>query len=497
VNGARATAGELGRLADRTILAGFGGVRPPAWLRRIAPGLAGVVLYGQNLPADPAAATLAATLRTDGDVLVAVDEEGGDVTRLHYRGGSPDPGNQVLGAAGDPAGTAGVAAGIGARLRAAGILLDLAPVVDVNANPDNPVIGVRSFGADPDLVAAHGAAWITGLQSQGVAGCAKHFPGHGDTATDSHLALPTVDCDEATWRRVHLPPFVAAIAAGVRAVMTAHLRVPALDARVATLSRPILTGLLRTELGFDGVVVTDALDMAAVAADPGVPAAAVAALGAGADALCLGGRGGQAGYRRVRAAIVAAVRAGELPVARLAQAAARVDALHAWTAAAVPRTVPVPAGDPGLDLTRRAARYHRVTPLAGPPVLLELRGDTNLAVGAATWDLGTPLGELGYRPAGAVRLTGVAAVPAALATAAGHPVVLVGRDVPRHRWQYDVWRAVLAARPDAVLVDLGLPRPDALAGGRYVLVGGAARPNLRVAAELLAGVPPAGAGRAA
>lgn len=486
------------RLVDRTLLIGFEETEPPAWALRAAPRVGGIVLFGPNFRSDADAARLAAILRAEGgdegEVLLAVDEEGGDVTRLEYHGGSRDPGNYVLGAVDDLAATERIAGQIGARLRAAGILLDFAPAADVNADPENPVIGVRAFGHDPELVARHTAAWVRGLQDRGVAGCAKHFPGHGDTRVDSHRALPVVTCSEREWRRVHLPPFAAAIEAGVRSVMTAHLRLAALDDAPATLSRRILHDLLRGELGFEGVVVTDALEMAAIAATIGVEAGAVAALAAGADALCLGALGGLERYQRVRDAIVDAVRSGDLPVARVEQAAARVEALRVWTARAE-RTVPATADqndlagvpeDLGLDLARRAAKAIGVPPLGDRPVLVELRAEPNPAVGAAAWDLATPLRDLGFPPAVTVNLEGPDGAAARLAElTAGRPLVVVGRDVARNPWQREIWAAARGVSDQAVLVDLGLPRPGELGPGAVVLVGGAARPNLRAAAELL------------
>ena len=513
-------------LVDRCLLVGFEETEPPEWLLRAAPGVGGVVLYGSNLRVDGDVTRLAGVVRASADVLIAVDEEGGDVTRLHYRQGSPDPGNLVLGLADDVEVTTAVAGAIGARLRAAGVGLNLAPVVDVNADPENPVIGVRSFGADPDLVRRHAGAWIRATQAQGVAACAKHFPGHGDTHVDSHLDLPGVTCDERQWRAVHLPPFAAALEAGVCSVMTAHLRIPALDDAPATLSRRILTDLLRGELGFDGAVITDALDMGAVTRGVGVRAAAVRALAAGADALCLGSATAQHQYHQVRSAVTAAVLLGDLPRSRLEAAVARVDQLHAWVAAAAVLAAPDPGGtrDLGLAAVRRTVRANRVPPLPGPPVVIELRDAANLAVGDARWDLGGAMAALGCPPARVFRFAGldrphqagsdphqvgsdpdgagsdpdgagsdpdghgapgVSGVSGVLALAAAHPVVVVGRDVPRRAGQRAVWDQVVAARPDAILVDVGLPRPGDLAGVRYVLVGGAARPNLRVAAEVL------------
>ncbi|MBN1174382.1 MAG: glycoside hydrolase family 3 protein [Micromonosporaceae bacterium] len=502
-------------LVDRCLLIGFEEPAPPDWLLRAAPRVGGIALYGCNLPADGDVAHLATTLRSQTDVLIAVDEEGGDVTRLHYREGSPDPGNLVLGTADELGLTSAVAGGIAARLRAAGVGFNLAPVVDVNADPDNPVIGVRSFGADPAVVSRQAAAWIAAAQAGGVATCAKHFPGHGDTRADSHLTLPVVGCDEAQLRAVHLPPFAAAIEAGVAAVMTAHLTVPALDSRPATLSPRILGGLLRGELGFDGVIVTDALDMGAMTRGYGSEAAAVAALAAGADLLCLGVTDAQGRYQRVRAAVSDAVACGDLPLARVAEAADRVDRLRSLVASWASRPVgaggqvgdggPVAAaqaagagGAPdlssaGMAAAERAAQHRGLVPLCGPPVVVELGGVPNLAVGEAGWSLAAPLAASGCPPALVVRMTPDRdpqrdpELAAAVAAASGGPLVLVGRDVARHPWQLAVLERVRTARPDAVLVELGLPRLGGLPDGPLLCVGGAARPNLAVAAHLLVG----------
>ena len=475
-------------LVDRCLLVGFAEPEPPDWLRAAAPGLGGVVLYGQNLRIDADAARLASVLHADSDVVLALDEEGGDVTRLHYRSGSPTPGNYVLGAVDDVGLTAAVASRIGESLRHAGVGWNLAPDVDVNSAPENPVIGVRAFGAESGLVSRHATAWVEALQATGVAACAKHFPGHGDTRADSHHALPVVDASENEWRAVHLPPFVAAIEAGVKSIMTAHVVVPALDRAAATMSRRLLTGVLRDELGYEGVIVTDALDMGAIRDGVGEPAGAVTALRAGADALCLGAVGGEGLYRRVRDAILAAVAAGELSPARLEQAAGRVEALSAWIRSA-PVLPDLPAlDDPGLAAARRAATGN-VPALTAGPVVVELRGTPNLAVGEAYWDLVEPLRALGRGPVSVWRLADdePALLLAVLAAASDHPLVVVGRDVARQPWQRAAWRVLHRHRPDAVLVELGLPRPGALPEGRYVLVGGAGRPNLRVAAELLVG----------
>jgi beta-N-acetylhexosaminidase len=215
----------LRRLADAVLQPGFVGTAPPAWVRRrLADGLGGVALFGRNI-VDPAqVAALTAALRAENpDVIVAIDEEAGDVTRLESRTGSTRPGNLALGAVDDPELTEAIACELGQELAAAGITLNYAPDADVNSNADNPVIGVRSFGSDPALVARHTVAWVRGLQSTGVAACAKHFPGHGNTSVDSHHAAPMIEATREELFGCELVPFRAAIEAGVQAIMSAHL----------------------------------------------------------------------------------------------------------------------------------------------------------------------------------------------------------------------------------------------------------------------------------
>ncbi|QHC20983.1 glycoside hydrolase family 3 protein [Streptomyces sp. GS7] len=228
----------------------------------------------------------AAALRVPVPVLISTDQEHGTVARI----GAPAtlfPGAMALGASGsrEDARTAGRIAG--RELCAMGIRQDYAPDADVNVNPANPVIGVRSFGADPRAVSRMVAAQVRGYQGAGVAACAKHFPGHGDTDTDSHVGLPYIHHSAREWERLDAPPFRAAIAAGIDTIMTAHIVVPAFDPSgdPATLSRPILTGILRERLGYDGVVVTDSLGMEGVREKYGDARVPVLALRAGADQL--------------------------------------------------------------------------------------------------------------------------------------------------------------------------------------------------------------------
>src|SRR5471030_2319984 len=261
--------GELHSLALRVVMGAFPGPTLPSWMsERLDAGLGSVCLFRSNIDSPEQLASLTA--------------------QMHARDGSPYPGNAALGMVDDLSLTEAVARAIGAELFAAGIDLNTAPVVDVNSNRANPVIGVRSFGSDPMLVARHARAYVAGLQSAGVGACAKHFPGHGDTSVDSHLGLPTVHASLEVLQRRELAPFAAAVEAGALAVMTSHVLLPAIDAlRPATLS-PAVIRLLRDDLGFDGLLVSDALDMRWASAGRGEHAAALLALAAGCDLLCLG-----------------------------------------------------------------------------------------------------------------------------------------------------------------------------------------------------------------
>ncbi len=265
----------------------FAGTTAPGWvIDAIDAGLGGLCYFGHNIVSPEQVATLSRQLHDRGPVLISIDEEGGIVTRLHARHGSPHVGAAVLGR-GPTAVTREVATLIAAEIRAAGIDIDLAPVADVNSSPANPVIGVRSFGDDPETVAGHVTAFVGGLQAHGVAACVKHFPGHGDTVVDSHVGLPVVDADLATLRVRELVPFKAAVDSGARCIMTAHAVYPAIDDQPGTISSQVL-GLLRDELGFDGVIISDAIDMQAISGTIGFAEGAVRALMAGVDLVGLG-----------------------------------------------------------------------------------------------------------------------------------------------------------------------------------------------------------------
>jgi beta-N-acetylhexosaminidase len=489
-----AGAGDTRREAAAVLLPGFTGAVLPPWLEaQLRGGLAGVVLFGANVREPQQVRALTDAIRTARPgAVVAVDEEGGDVTRLHVAEGSPEPGNAVLGRLDDESLTAASARAIGRELAAAGCTLDLAPTVDANTNPDNPVIGARSFGADAALVARHSAAWVRGLQSTGVGACAKHFPGHGDTAVDSHLGLPVVDLPLAALRERELLPFVAAIDAGVAAVMTSHILLPQLDPQQpATLSRRILTGLLREELGFGGVIVTDALDMAGASGRIGIPAAAVQALVAGADLLCLGSDS-EPYLDAVLAAIVEAVDAGELAPERLHDAAARVRGLVPPAASADsdgrlgPQRLDPQRLLTAFDVQEEAAVAFVET---GSWTVVKLDAEPNIAVGAGGWGPFAAAAADPDSPA-ARRFRGWPLVDLDVEGADPVPDVagralIVGRDLHRHPHARDVVDALRAGGGTVVAVDMGWPSPDR----RYADVAtfGASRAVGAALLELVAG----------
>jgi len=289
-------------------------------------GVGGLVLLGRNVGRPEETRSLVDALQALSEIplLVAVDQEGGMVCRIPAPLHS-FPGNMALGACGaDAEDLAEQQAGaVGRELRALGVNWNFAPCVDVNSCPDNPIIGVRSYGEDPELVARLGAASVRGFQGAGVMACPKHFPGHGDTEVDSHLDLPVVRRGLGELERVELRPFRAAIGAGAASLMTTHILFPALDPeRPATLSAAVLTSTLRQRLGFAGLVVTDCLEMRAIAGGVGTARGAVEAIKAGADMVLVCHT--LETQRATVRALKEAVQSGELPESRLNEAAGRV-----------------------------------------------------------------------------------------------------------------------------------------------------------------------------
>jgi beta-N-acetylhexosaminidase len=314
-----------------------------------------------------------------------------------------------------------------------------------------------------------------------VAACAKHFPGHGATVTDSHLALPVVDASLELLRERDLPPFAAAIAAGTQAIMTAHIRVPALTgADPATFSHRTLVDLLRDEYGYQGAIVTDALEMkGAAAAAGGVPQAAVRALAAGADLLCIGAQVDEALTSAVAAEIVRAVEDGRLPLSRLTDAVARNEKLAAW--AASPRSGAAHDDDLGRAAARRAVRIEGSLADLTSPLVLQLASGHSIAEGRVPWGLAPHLNGTEQ-----LEVVAASASPADLLARAGtRPIIVVGRHTHRSPETRALIEALAAAHAVGV-VEMGWPSSWRPANARaFVITHGASRANGRAAAEAL------------
>jgi beta-N-acetylhexosaminidase len=323
----------LSEKVGQLLMVGFKGETPPEKLRDfLCSGLAGgVILFADNVAEPDQVLKLTGALREAAcqspqsvPLFIAVDQEGGPVIRLN-RGVAVFPGNMAIGATGREEYAYQSGKAMAEELTALGINMNLAPVLDVNSNPDNPIIGIRSFGADPEAVARLGTAAVKGLQDGGVLAVGKHFPGHGDTTVDSHLNLPVIAHPLSRLDTVELTPFRAAICNGVDGIMTAHIVFPALEpttGRPATLSAAILTDLLRRKMGFQGLIMTDCLEMEAIAANYEIGDAVVLAVLAGADQLLISHT--CAKQQAAHQAILARVTDGTIPVALLDAAVGRI-----------------------------------------------------------------------------------------------------------------------------------------------------------------------------
>ncbi|WP_396611487.1 beta-N-acetylhexosaminidase [Haloferax sp. S1W] len=312
-------------------VAGFDGTEPTDDIEQLLSShhLGGVIYFSRNIESPEQVASLSETLQTiardagEPPLLIATDQEGGVVSRFDW--GAQLPSQMALGATRDPSKLRTAGETVGDELASLGIWMNFAPVLDVNNNPENPVIGVRSFGDDPEVVGELGSALAAGLQSAGVAACGKHFPGHGDTETDSHRSLPVIPHDRDRLEAVEFVPFRRAIDGGIDAIMTTHIAFPAItgdDTLPATLSEAVLTGILREEFGFDGLIVSDCLEMHAIAGTVGTAEGAVQALAAGCDVVLVSHSPER--QREAIERVIDAVESGDLPEARIDSAYERV-----------------------------------------------------------------------------------------------------------------------------------------------------------------------------
>jgi beta-N-acetylhexosaminidase len=465
------------RAVFATLLPGFVGTTLPEWVStRLREGLGGVCIFGTNIVSAAQLQELTDSIyAANPRAIIAIDEEGGDVTRLHYATGSPLPGNAILGRINDLGYTESIGERIGWELRRTGFNLNFAPDADINSNPNNPVIGVRSFGSAPREVSAQVAAWTRGLQSTAVAACAKHFPGHGDTTEDSHLTLPVVDRSIGELRDRELVPFAAAIAAGTRAIMSSHIMLPQLDSeRPATLSRAILQGLLRGELGFEGLIVSDALDMTGASGAIGIPEAAVRALDAGCDLLCIGSETTPKEFDEIAVAIQLAIAGDRLASTRVEDAAARVLGLAEELESERGKTpIPQVELDPiDVDAARAVTAFDVQSAAAevlakrtGGFQVVSLEAEINKAIGRVPWGLEAELAANPERYDGTTLTAGppmsvTTASDAEFAVDAETVVVVVGRDIHRHPDARAAVDRIRTQHPAVVVVDMGWPADD-------------------------------------
>jgi len=470
---------EVGQL----MIIGFDGAEMTPALRdtlaRYRP--AGVILFARNLVSPEQTRKLTADLQTAaaalgiGPLLIGLDHEGGIVVRPGA-GLTPFPGNMALAATGSLDLAQRQAQAMAEELLSLGVNWDFAPCVDVNSNPRNPIIGVRSFGDDPAEVGKFGAAMTKGFQNAGVIACAKHFPGHGDTEVDSHLGLPFVNRTLDELRAIDLPPFQATIEAGVASIMTAHVVFPALEAKLpATVSERIMTGLLREEMGFEGVIASDALEMAGLTEFIGVGEGAVACINAGVDVVlaCNDPAAIEAAY----AGLQQAQAAEQLNPEKVRQALARI--------AKMKEKFLGPTAQP--ELSRIGCAEHKaleaeiaakaITVLREKPGALPLRDGVALhPIGLEKVDL-TPLREalsLSREPAGAKK-----------------HLLIIG-DLRRRPELIAELKAILKAHPDGRLLALGYPADaELLPEAETVLCTYSTRPAaLQAAAAVLRGESP-------
>jgi len=444
--------------------------------------IGGVILYSSwgnvENPRQVAALTAAiqakaaATPRGVG-LFIGVDQEGGPINRLR-EGVTQFPSQMAVAATGDREKARLMARVIAGELAALGINMNFAPVADVNANPANPVIGIRSFGQDPDMVSRLTAAVVGEYNRAGMLSSPKHFPGHGDTDADSHVSLPTVSHDRKTLDRVDLAPFRAAIKAGAPAIMTAHLAVPALDGagEPATLSPRILQGVLRDEMRFDGLIITDSLGMGALAKSVGTVKAAVMAAKAGADVLLFGADRDFDPSKEIEVydALVAAARKGEIPLNRIDQAVRRTlaakERFGLLDAAAIPvrsQDIPFAVGSPenrqaALDIAKASVtlRHDRLKLLPFKKedrvLLVWPKRAADDPVDALELPEGARLLRVGNEP------TAAELHEAVLAASRADKVVVMTYDATKKPAQRDLVRAFLAVKPNGVVhVALGAP----------------------------------------
>ncbi|MBM3656414.1 MAG: hypothetical protein FJW91_05625 [Actinobacteria bacterium] len=442
---------------EKAILAhfspGFGGTEIPEWIYKyLENGLGGITLFSSNCPSLDVARELILKIRAISPrIIISLDEEGGDVTRLFVPEGSPFPTPALLGRCNDLGLTENSFRELGKVLNSIGVNLNLAPVADVSTHSDSPIVGVRSFGGDADLVAVHVASAIKGLRGAGIASCIKHFPGHGGVLEDSHNDLAQLNGDISELTETHLKPFISAIGDDVEAIMMGHILLSSLDpASPASCSNVITRDLLRRKLGFTGLVVTDALDMGALGGPKRISTSALRAISAGADLLCFSGLYDQSSFVEDSLMTISeAVDAQEISRQSIEENAKRI---WSWS--------PPKAKDLSPVFLPEASRFRSGVHCQGElfistdrVFLIELSADPTIAAGFVGWGLRRPLVRAGKK----VKLES-SDIDLSILTQGS--LVVAFRDAFRDNKILGALDRINRGRPDAIFVDMGWPTWD-------------------------------------
>ena len=441
-------------LEDQLILStfspGFGGTSIPEWIKPwLDNGLGSITLFGSNTPTLESTHQLIQELRSyNEDLVIAIDEEGGDVTRLFVREGSRYPTPALLGKCDDEELTYSSYRSLGTLLRELGVNLSYAPVADVVAVHNNPIVGVRSFGTTADLVSRQVVQAVAGLQDSGVGACIKHFPGHGAVVEDSHHSLPRIKMSKADYEAGHVSPFRNAIARGVSAVMVGHLVVDELDAhKPASLSSKVQGEYLRGSLGFKGLIVTDALDMGALGGVPRIHESALQALLAGSNLLCFSGLGDQsqiveASFVRIKDAL----KSGEIKSDYLAGIASPVRDFNSKILVSTEEKSEVDFDNLALGMHKSGS-----VNIKSPDInLIEIGTKPTIAAGDVSWGIHRELRAAGVK-------FEIHASDSESALKSEKQLVVAFRDAYRDSQLLATLQNLQKRKPDAIFIDMGWP----------------------------------------
>ena len=438
------------QLIISTFSPGFGGTSVPEWIKPwLENGLGSVTLFGSNTPNLESTLKLVAELRSfNPNLVIAIDEEGGDVTRLFAHEGSPYPSPALLGRCDDETLTFAFYHSLGKLLKELGIDLTFAPVADVVTFYDNPIVGVRAFGSSPSLVSRHVSQAVQGIQSAGVGACLKHFPGHGPLLEDSHHTLPRVTLALDEYEVGHIEPFANGIAAGAAAVMVGHLIVEALDLNnPASLSPDIIRGYLRGEMKYQGLVVTDALDMGALGGIPSIDQSALNALRAGANLLCFSGLADQSEFiARSLIHVKSGLINGDIDRGHFENSSERISDFKKDFSLTQGFEAPIEPASLAKGFHISGSIYLESHDVC----VLEVTTTPTIAAGNVEWGIAQFLRRLGV-------VCEMQTFDSAKAEHDGKKMVIAFKDAFRDPLLLDALRALETSHPGAIFIDMGWP----------------------------------------